>query len=62
MRKNNPDFSEIREVKFSDLFKFRGVLGQGSYGLVVSVFDKFIDHEETTSALKIISKQRLHPD
>lgn len=41
IRNDNPDyFKEKSNIKFSDLFKFRGLLGQGSYGVVMIVQDK----------------------
>jgi hypothetical protein len=41
IRNDNPDyFKEKSNIKFSDLFKFRGLLGQGSYGIVIIVQDK----------------------
>ena len=71
LKRESPDcFGESSRVKFSDLFKFRGLLGSGSYGVVMIVQDKFtkfqnVDQEnlsEETTALKIISKQRLSSD
>jgi hypothetical protein len=71
LKRESPDcFGESSRVKFSDLFKFRGLLGSGSYGVVMIVQDKFtkfqsFDQEnlsEETTALKIISKQRLSSD
>ena len=41
IRNENPNyFKEKTNIKFSELFKFRGVLGQGSYGVVMIVQDK----------------------
>ena len=31
------DFSELSRIKFSELFRFKGLLGQGSYGVVMLV-------------------------
>lgn len=37
-KKENLDyFNELTNIKFSDLFKFRGLLGSGSYGVVITV-------------------------
>lgn len=47
-------------IKFNDLFKFRGLLGHGSYGVVITVQDKFSEDNAPTTALKIISKQKLY--
>jgi len=33
----------ITQIKFSDLFKFRGLLGSGSYGVVMVIQDKYRD-------------------
>ena len=33
-------FKDKTNIKFSELFKFRGLLGQGSYGVVLIVQDK----------------------
>ena len=68
LRNNNPGFlSDSTRIKFSDLFKFRGLLGQGQYGMVIVVQDKFDCNvnqncNPDTTALKIINKQRLHPE
>ncbi|MFN9903394.1 MAG: hypothetical protein ACK55Z_32400 [bacterium] len=41
IRIENPDyFNDKSNIKFFDLFKFRGLLGQGSYGVVMIVQDK----------------------
>ena len=38
LRNTDPSFlSETTKIKFSDLFKFRGLLGQGQYGMVIVV-------------------------
>ena len=38
----NPGFLEDQDrTKLADLFKFRGLLGQGSFGVVLAVEDKF---------------------
>lgn len=34
-------FNELTAIKFSDLFKFRGLLGSGSYGVVIVVQDMY---------------------
>ena len=60
-------FNELTAIKFSDLFKFRGLLGSGSYGVVIIVQDMYTKPQTTdeqslsdeTTALKIINKQRL---
>ncbi len=72
IRNENPNyFKEKTNIKFSELFKFRGVLGQGSYGVVMIVQDKLQLlqknqnscqdlGEEETYAIKIINKSVLH--
>jgi hypothetical protein len=41
IRTENPDYFKDKSIiKFADLFKFRGLLGQGSYGVVMIVQDK----------------------
>lgn len=59
-------------IKFSDIFKFKGLLGQGTFGVVMMVEDKIFDRSPTpidgddsikeTYALKIINKSVLHPE
>jgi serine/threonine protein kinase len=41
---------------FQSLYKLKGLLGQGAFGVVLLVFNK---HTEEESALKIINKSRL---
>ena len=55
------NLEDLQQIKFSDLFKIKGLLGQGAYGVVVSVSDRFRTIADT-SALKIINKQRLYPE
>eukprot|EP00347_Sterkiella_histriomuscorum_P018930 403343621 len=57
----NPDQSEQKSTRmtlsnFKSLFKLRGLLGVGAFGVVVLVLNK---HSQQQSALKIINKMRL---
>ena len=44
MNLNDLDSDEIN-IKFSDLFKFKGILGSGTFGTVVSAIDKETNKE-----------------
>ena len=46
-------------TNFQSLYKLKGLLGQGAFGVVLLVFNK---HTEEESALKIINKSRLSSD
>ena len=37
--------SDEINIKFSDLFEFKGVLGSGAFGIVVSAIDKETNKE-----------------
>jgi len=59
------DFSERQTIKFGELFKLRGMLGQGTYGVVVMVQDRLLlvnEDKVETYALKIINKAVLHAE
>lgn len=59
-------------IRFGDIFRFKGLLGQGTFGVVMMVQDKIFDRSPTpldgddskreTYALKIINKRVLHPE
>ena len=57
IKEQDSRFHERNEVLFNELFRFRGILGQGSFGIVICVEDKFKPGE--TYALKIINKNAL---
>jgi|LauGreDrversion4_2_1035121.scaffolds.fasta_scaffold481427_2 hypothetical protein len=40
LKEENLDYFKNKStIKFSELFKFRGLLGQGTFGVVISVSD-----------------------
>ena len=45
-QENVRTFTDRNEVLFSDIFRFRGILGQGQFGIVILVEDK-LDGEKT---------------
>ena len=56
----NPEhFKGQSHIKFSDLFRFRGLLGQGSYGVVMIVQDKVLSQQKEAGNKEASSVQQM---
>ena len=54
----NSDLTDLHSITFNDIFKFRGLLGQGSYGIVIMVQDKI---QERIFQDRVDKEQKIDP-